>query len=260
MISADAEPNGLWLSFRDHGDAAAREALVLHYAPLARIMAAMTFARRTHGDVEFDDYLQLARVGLIEAVDRFDPGKGVLFRTFAAKRIRGAVLDGLVRFSEKHQQIAAGVRLREERVESLRGGGMDGAGPSGAPTAASTTEIRLRELAELGLGLALGILLEDTGMLDTEAWGGTGRAPSPEISYFKRSESEQLQRLLAGHLGALSGQQQQVIRAHYLQEIAFTDIADRMGLTRGRISQIHRQALTRLRELLPHGAASDVLA
>ena len=77
----------LWQLWRDHGDIDARQQLITYYLPYARMMAAMLYGRRTHDEVEFADYLQFARVGLVEAVDRYDPTQGAQFKTFAAKRV-----------------------------------------------------------------------------------------------------------------------------------------------------------------------------
>lgn len=248
-MQADTAP--LWARWKGGGDAAAREQLICHYLPYARLLAATLFGRRTHGDVEFEDYLQLARIGLIEAVDRFDPGQGAQFKTYASKRIQGAMLNGLMRLTEKNQQISVRVRLRQDRLEAVK----EAAG--GLPARRDAGEL-FRYLAEVGIGLALGVLLEDTGMIDADAFETGAHIPSPEVSYFRKSEIRQLRDVLQVMLDRLSDQQRQVIRCHYLQELPFDEIALDMGVTRGRISQLHRQALLKLRELLASEARCDV--
>lgn len=262
----------LWARWRTAGDESAREALIRHYLPYARMMAAGLYGRRSHNDVEFEDYLQLARVGLIEAVDRFDPAKGNQFNSFASKRVHGAILNGLVRLTEKNQQISVLMRLRQERLASIKEAAAhdeadataesDAANSSPRPDAATarSADKLFKYLAEVGIGIALGILLEDTGMVDAEAFDGeeVAHAPSPEVSYFRRTEIVQLGTLLRSLMDRLSDHQKTVIRYHYLQEVPFDEIASRMGLTRGRISQLHRQGLLRLRELLGKDARLDV--
>ncbi|MDP9933616.1 sigma-70 family RNA polymerase sigma factor [Variovorax paradoxus] len=260
-VESDLDPAALWACWRDEGDAAAREQLICHYLPYARIVAATVFSRRTHSDVEFEDYLQLARVGLVEAVDRFDPGQGAQFKTFAAKRVQGAVLNGLVRLTEKNQQISVKMRLRQERLAAAKEAAEEAvAGESEVvPGASSRSGDKLfRYLAEVGIGLALGILLEDTGMVEAESFGNETRVPSPEVSYFRKTEILQMRTVLHGLVERLTEQQRRIIRYHYLQEIPFDEIATTMGVTRGRISQLHRQGLLRLRELLGNDARCDV--
>jgi RNA polymerase sigma factor FliA len=116
LDTAEAEA-GLWQRFRAAGDADARSRLLEMHLPYAKILAGVYFGRRYHDEVEFGDYLQLASIGLVEALDRFDPARGVQFRTFAARRMHGAILDGLERMTEKQQQIAARQRLRNERLQ-----------------------------------------------------------------------------------------------------------------------------------------------
>ncbi len=254
----------LWVRWRESQDEAAREELICHYLPYARMVAATVYGRRTHNDVEFDDYLQLARVGLLESVDRFEPGQGAQFKTFAAKRVQGAVLNGLARLTEKNQQISISMRLRQERLDAVKEAAVEEAAKDsrgdGAPASASSrgADKLFKYLAEVGIGLALGVLLEDTGMVDAEAFDGTGHVPSPEVSYFRKTEIVQLRTVLRDLVGQLSEQQKLVIRHHYLQEVPFDEIATLMGVTRGRVSQLHRQGLLRLRELLGKDARCDV--
>ena len=124
----------LWQAFRAAGDGAAREELVRMHLPFARVMAAHCYARRHHDEIGFDEYLQFASVGLLEAMERYDPGRGAQFRTFAARRMQGAILDGLEHLSEKQQQIALRQRLRAERLQAVRELAA-GDGAAAAPTA-----------------------------------------------------------------------------------------------------------------------------
>lgn len=261
----------LWQRWREQADTEAREQLVIQHLPYARMMAAALYARRTHNDVEFADYLQFARMGLLEAIDRYDPDQGAQFRTFASKRVQGAMLNGLANFTEKNQQINVRMRLRQERLEAVKQAAVeasrvetetppsDGSGSSRAgATSPRNADALFRYLAEVGIGLALGVMLEDTGMVDAQAFDGDAHTPSPEVSYFRKSEIEQLRSVLRSLVDRLTEQQRLVIRHHYLQEAPFDDIAAMMGVTRGRVSQLHRQALLRLRDLLAGEARLDV--
>jgi RNA polymerase sigma factor for flagellar operon FliA len=245
----------LWARWREEGDAAARERLICLHLPYARMLAATLFARRMHSGVEFGDYLQLARIGLMEAVDRFDPTQGASFKTFASKRIQGAVLNGLVRLTEMNQQSNVMARLRQERLEVVKEAAKEAAGGS-APSAAP--DALFRYLADVGIGLAIGVLLEDTGMIDADAFESDARMPSPEVSYFRKSEILRLREALRDRVGQLPEQQKKVIACHYQQEMPFDQIALLLRVTRARVAQLHRQGLSRLRELLGNDAQCDV--
>lgn len=254
----------LWERWRKDRDDAVRNDLVRHYLPYARMMAATLYGRRTHDDVEFADYLQLAHIGLIEAVERFDPTQGAQFKTFATKRVQGSMLNGLIRLTEKNQQISISMRLRQERMDAIKEAavseslGTSGKGEAGAAASPRNPDKLFKYLAEVGIGIALGVLLEDTGMVDAEAFDSSAHAPSPEVSYFRKTEILQLRSVLRGLVEQLSEQQKTVIRHHYLQEIPFDEIATLMKVTRGRVSQLHRQGLLRLRELLSKDGRLDV--
>ncbi len=244
QLAAAPDPQdeaSLWQRLRAGGDAAAREELLALHLPYARTVAATYYARRFHDEIEFGDYLQYASVGLLEALERYDPVRGVQFRTFAARRMHGAILSGIERLTEKQQQIAARQRLRAQRLDDAKRMAGEHAG-TGAATPHGAQQL-LQFVAETGIGLALCWLLEGTGMVDEP-----GR--SEALPFYRGTELRQLRERLLQAVEALPPQERTVVRSHYLQELAFEEIATMLQLSRGRISQIHRQALVRLRALV----------
>jgi RNA polymerase sigma factor for flagellar operon FliA len=237
----NTEEARLWRSWRSTGDEPAREALLAMHLPYARVVAAMIFAQRSREDLEFDDYLQLARIGMLEAFDRYDPDKGAQFRTFAARRMRGAVLDGLAHMTERQEQMAHRRRLLAERIASV------------APPAAHRPADVFQYLAEVGMGLAIGFMLEDTGMFSA---GDDASATWPDPSY-RAVELRHTHQQLRHVIGQLPPAERRVIQLHYQQGHAFEDIASELELTKGRISQIHKKALSCLRELLALRGSCD---
>jgi RNA polymerase sigma factor for flagellar operon FliA len=234
----------LWTQWRVHGDACAREELASRYAGYARVIAATCYARHHRDEIEFADYYQLAWVGMMEALDRFDPQYGVQFKTFASRRMHGAILDGLECMTEKQQQIAARSRMRAQRLEGFA---------EGAPGPAGRAQERvLGFVADVGLGLALSWMLDGTGMIEVESRAET-------IPFYRSTELRELRQRLLGLVEALPEQERAVVRGHYLQECAFEEIAVQLQLTRGRISQIHRRAIERLGEALRSERGPDIL-
>ena len=86
----------LWLRFRHDRDEATRHGLILHYAPLVKYVAGRR-ARACDAPVDGEDLISYGTFGLIDAVDRFEPERGLKFETFAVARVRGAILDELRR-------------------------------------------------------------------------------------------------------------------------------------------------------------------
>ncbi|HEY8880059.1 MAG TPA: sigma-70 family RNA polymerase sigma factor, partial [Roseateles sp.] len=120
------------------------------YTPLVRRLAARAYSRRIGGELEYADLVQMGMVGLLEAIDRYTPARGVRFETFATYRVEGAILNGLPSYSELQRQLALRRELARERAQSLR----------------EQTETRdrsaLERLADLAISLALGFALEDS--------------------------------------------------------------------------------------------------
>jgi RNA polymerase sigma factor for flagellar operon FliA len=230
--STDAQEVQLWNAWRGQADGSARERLVLLHNEFARILAAKLFARRYSDDVEFDDYLQYARVGLLEAIDRYEPARGASFRTYAAHRIQGAVLSGLEGLTERSRQTALRQRSQQERLQSL------------ATIAADGEEADpFSRLASVAVGLAVGFMLDDVAAYQAED------ASYVDNAYADLSERQMRRRLL--HLvDGLPSKEARVIRHHYLQHVPFDKIAVGMELTPGRVSQLHRRGLSLLRQAL----------
>jgi RNA polymerase sigma factor for flagellar operon FliA len=235
-----AEAPALWCAYREGRDDAVRQRLVDRYLGFARTMAARLFARRTYEGLEFDDYLQFARVGLLEAVDRYDGSQGAKFETFAAYRINGAILDGIASYSDLQEQVAARRRVEAERLEGLHGEAPDRADPAAL----------FAYLADLAVGLAVGMALEGTGMIQEE---GAIYAAQP----YEGLELRQLRARLRETLAALPERQRKVLSWHYLEQRPFDEIAAALGLSRGRVSQLHKEALAGLRERWRAGDAMD---
>lgn len=221
----------LWIALRERGDPTAREALLAHHMPYARVIAGKLYAGRTHDDIEFDDYLQYASVGLLEALDRYEPERGAQFRTYASTRMMGAVLDGLERLSERQQQIALRQRLRarEARAASLA-----------QDVGAARDAVLLQQMANVGIGLALGILLDGMGMIESDT-------PLVVPGPYEGVALRQMQRRVRDLVKDLPDPERRIVRHHYLQGLPFDEIAEQMGLSKGRISQLHKRAIERLR-------------
>lgn len=272
----------LWQRWRDLADEQARAQLLEHYLPYARTVAAIYYARRNRDNVCFDDYHQCAALALIESLNRYDPSRGAQFKTFAARRMHGAILDGIEQDSEQARQLSVLRRLRAERCAALDAMASvrasteshhdtDTDDPSPPPSHTDSIDPRIsddaahppahhiddlfRRLAEVGIGLALGILLEDTGLIEN-----TAQAPVTEHPYFQSTQLKQLRTRLQQALRGLNAQESRVIRGHYFQQQRFDDIALCMGLSKGRISQLHHQALRRLRQRLGTHSARELLA
>jgi RNA polymerase sigma factor for flagellar operon FliA len=231
----------LWRRWTELGDHAARDVIARHYLAYARALAAQLYSGRSSDEFEFDEYLQFATVGMMESLDRFDPGQGAMFKTFANRRITGAVLSGLALLSERQEQVAFRKRIADERAGSFTDENPIGDDP----------EATLRELATIGVGLALGYMLDGTGMVE-------GNAQALPDNTYVRTELRQFRERISYLVKRLTPREQEVVTFHYFQSKSFDEVADQLGVSKGRVSQLHKQALGRLRDLLRGGGGVDV--
>jgi RNA polymerase sigma factor FliA len=232
-MSAESEPNvaGLWQGFMASRDAGLRSRLFAFYQPYAKRLAVRLYVLRRDNSVSFADYLQYAHVGLVESIDRFEPERPVLFETFASYRIRGAILNGLAKETElsaQRQYWAARVR---DRVRSLQSDALD------HDDVAKT----LDGFVGLTVGLAIGLLLESPLEPADES-----TASNP----YAAAELGQLVLRIKERVAALPERERELLDLHYFQHEPFQEIAARFNVTKGRISQLHSQALQRLRAQL----------
>lgn len=230
--SAEAEQDrARWREFASNRTAKLRGELIERYIGLAKITAARLYQRRLDNSVGFSDYLQYARVGLVEAIDHYDPAREVPFEAFSSFRIKGAVLNGLESESELAAQRAFWSRRARDRFESLKGHEVQG-----------DRRASLEELVNLTVGLALSHVIEHED--------GEAIDESLAANPYALTELTQLKRAVRSLLPALPERERELIRRHYEEHVEFQQIAAEWGVTKGRVSQLHAQALQRLRQLL----------
>src|SRR5688500_5950006 len=193
----------LWALFKSNGDISARDELIQRYLPATQKIAATIYASRTDDTGDFEDYLQFARVGLLEAVDRYDPTREAAFETFATYRIRGSVLNGVEKWTELSTQKAQRRRLRRERLKSIR-------------KRAASSDDPFARMVDLTLNLAIGYLLEESGVWKP---GKADRASDPYQSFELKRLCESVSLLVR----ALPERERDLIRHHYLEHNEFID-------------------------------------
>lgn len=234
----------LWQRWRGDADTTARAELMDHYLAYSRIIAAKLYRTRYNDECEFNDYAHFAAIGMLEAMETFDPTRQVTFRTFSSRRIHGAVLDGLHSSSEVHRQIWARKTLLAERTECL-------VTPGDTDKRGDETFLGLVEVA---ISLALGYMLDGSAMYQDEA------ADSGLDNGYERAELRQLQEKVVTLLDCLPARERVVVRAHYFNQVPFKDIAQSFGVSKVRVCQLHRQALDRLYRSMVELRLTDLAA
>lgn len=234
--------SALWHRHVNERDPQAREALIMLHLSYAKAVAGGLYAKHVNHETDFEEYVQWATLGMIEALDRYDPTRGAQFRTYAHVRMLGAIRNGLEHISERQEQLSLHRKLVAERVAAAKGS-------SSLASGTQDNNALMDAMAEISASMMLSFMLDDTGMLQSE-----DRA-LPDGSYesvlFKQ-EQQRVRELIE----LLTPREQSVVRLHYLQGLTYEDIARTLGITRGRVSQLHEQALGRMRRLVaPAGEA-----
>ena len=215
----------LWRRLRFEGELHCRSRLFDRYRPFARAIAGRQARAQGWSRVDAGDFEQFAYEGLLQAIDRFDPLRGVAFPAFAKRRVVGAIINGSSRLSEIAQRLSFRRRVEQERLATLR-------------EATDTSEgTALQRLGELAAGLAVGLMLE--------ADGNEPADPAPNA--YEGLAWRETRALLVQVVAALPEREALIIREHYLNGVSLTQVAALLGLSKGRVSQLHHAALARLR-------------
>lgn len=227
-----------------------RERLILEHLPQVRLIARRIHERLPES-VNLDDLISTGTIGLIAAIDRFDPGHNVKLKTYAEYKIRGAILDSLRGLDwaprqqrRRSKQIEAAISTVEQRLHRA---------PS-EEEIAGQLELSLEEYHEWLVDIR-GVNL---GSLESSAPEDDGRNLLNYISDDEESwpsrllERSELQRLLADAIEKMPRTERIVISLYYHEELTLREIAKVVNLHESRVSQLKSQAILRLRSYLEH--------
>lgn len=231
-----------------------REKMVLLHLPQVRLVAKSIWDRARFA-VELDDLVGYGVMGLLNAIQRYDPARGILLKTYAEYRIRGAILDGLrgmdwlprsARQKERENQ----QRRREIEIAS---GDFFGNGTKGIEKSACNTPAGGR-VPRMEFVFAGGNLTDLEKLAEKKRDGcsnhhGDG---NPETLYQRKEECQRLGDAIA----YLPRRHREVIELYYHQELSMRQIAQRMRVHESRVSQLHAAAIHRLRNHFSAGKAA----
>ena len=227
-------------------------------------------ARRYRGSgLPMSDLIQEGTVGLIRAVRRFNPDRGVRLSTYAMWWIRSAIQDhvmhswSLVRMGTTNAQKAMILRLRQVTAELI--GGAEGLSDEITARLAKSFGATANEVATLARRLAGGDWSLDQPMAgpdgDQRTWMDclTSDAPTPEQAVAEASERRFVSEIVGKALAMLPPREQLVIRKRYFEDVrqTFEAIGRELGVSKDRVRQLETRALAKLRELLQPALAGN---
>ena len=235
-MSPNEDLDQIWAEYRASGEAGLRNRLVLQYAPLVKYVAGR-LRTRMPDSVDPDDLVSDGVLGLMDAIERFEPARGLSFQTFAVPRIRGAIIDGMRSMDfvprsvrDKLRAVQRAQVLLEERLGRV---------PEDTEVAREVG-IPVQQLRDLSRQANSNhASLDDFDLAD-------------ELSSAADHQVEQgdVNASLMRVVDQLAERDQVIIALYYFEGLTLAEIGQVLGVTESRVSQVHRRATTTLREKL----------
>jgi RNA polymerase sigma factor for flagellar operon FliA len=252
------EIRDLWRRYRDSADERARERLVVAYSPLVKYVAGrMASGLPTH--VEEADLISYGLVGLISAIERYEPGREIKFETYAIPRIKGAIIDELRALDWVPRSVRSRAReieranlklehqLQRAPTDEEMAGELDVSVDEFQDSLVQISNSTIAALDELWtVSDSSG---DQVSLLDTLQ---DPEAPDPA----KVMDASELKDRVADAIARLPEREKLVIALYYYENLTLREIGEVLGVTESRISQLHTKAMLRLRSRLGEETAA----
>lgn len=228
----------------------ARDRLVLHYQPLVWSIA-NHIGTRLPAHVDNEDLASYGMIGLLDAITKFDPDRGLKFQTYAGKRISGQIFDELRKLDwvprSVHGQVKAVTETAADLERALQR-------PVSDVEVAKAAGLSPEEVAEARSQqsyisvMALDALLDNSVGDETLSLASqlSDRTQSPDQDF----EVEDIKDLIAAVMADLGEREAVVLALYYVEGLTLSDIGGLLGVTESRVSQMHTRAMVAMRERL----------
>ncbi len=219
-----------WRQWKREGCDEARRKLFDIYLPWAKRIAGSEFRERGRAGAELGDIVQLAYVGLLEAMETYQPERDAAFIGYAHARLLGSISDGLAKSSDDRAAEFGKRKAETERIRAILG------------SIDQDEDEPLDQLRSVISDLALGVLAK------------RGIAPPPQTPV--RQEDFEFRELCISVVQAIEKMDDPdrfVMRRHYFDEVSLGTLAEALNVTASRVSQIHSRSLKQLRAVLGIG-------
>jgi len=249
------ELRDLWRRYKQEDDERARERLVVAYSPLVKFIAGR-MASSLPSHVDEADLISYGLLGLIGAIERFEPEREIRFETFAVARVKGAIIDEL----RSLDWVPRSVRSRARDIEKAHAALERELGrqPTDEEMAAKL-EMDLDTFNASLLDIAnSSVLALDDLWTFADPEGGSGqisvletiRDPSA-VDPEAEAHTAELKDRLADAIEALPERERLVVALYYYENLTLREIGEILGVTESRVSQIHTKAVLSLRSHFP---------
>jgi RNA polymerase sigma factor for flagellar operon FliA len=246
----------LWTEFKSTGSARARDELIVHYAPLVKYVAARV-AIGLPNNVDQEDLASAGILGLMEAVNKFEPDRGFKFESYAAARIRGAIIDDLRSLDWVPRSVRSQARKVEEALSKLQ----DKLGRT--PTdeeVAEEMDVTVRKLRSIYAKVSTILFVSLDRLMSVGDKGDSGmslvdtlvdtKAEDPLASV----EEKEMKQFLVKSIASLPERERTAITLYYYEGLSLAEISQVVGVSQARISQMNAKSVMTFRSLLNKGS------
>ena len=241
----------LWVEYRRTKDKQLRDRLILTYAPLVKYVAGR-LGSGLPAHVDDDDLVSYGLLGLIGAIERFDPDRDVKFETYALGRIKGAIIDELRSLDWVPRSVRARAREIERAIAELES--KLGRAPTDEEISAklgvteedfaeALMEISRTSIAALDELWTVSAGGDQVALIDTIE-DPTGPSPTTAL------DVTELREAMADAIARLPEREKLVVTLYYYEELTLREIGEVLGVTESRVSQLHTKAILRLKARL----------
>jgi RNA polymerase sigma factor for flagellar operon FliA len=249
------DTQSLWQELRRTGDKTVRDRLILTYAPLVKYVAGR-LGSGLPAHVDEGDLVSYGLLGLIGAIERFDPDRDIKFETYAISRIKGSIIDELRSLDWVPRSVRSRAREIERAIGELEA--RLGRAPTDEEIAEKVgiTEVELNDsLSDISRSSIAALdelwtISGDTGdqvsLLDTIE---DTEGPQPQTALAQTEMREALGEAIA----RLPEREKLVVTLYYYEELTLREIGEVLGVTESRVSQLHTKAILRLKARLSGG-------
>jgi RNA polymerase sigma factor for flagellar operon FliA len=252
----------VWKRYKEHGDMAARDQLILAYSPLVKYVAGrMSSGLPAH--IEEEDLISYGLLGLIGAIERFEPERSIKFETYAVSRIRGSIIDELRALDWVPRSVRSWARKVEATIARLENELMRAPTDEEIAEALGVTPDEFQDILNQ-ISVSSVVALDEFWEVQNpnqdrvnlmETIEDTG-APDPSRAYHAQAVKE----TLASAIQRLPERERIVVGLYYYEGLTLKEIGEILGVTESRVSQLHTKAILRLRGRIKEDLDLDVLA
>ncbi len=237
----------LWKNYKEKQDARAKEALIVHYVELVKIVAGRLYNSKSR-ELEYDDLVSFGIIGLIDAIEKFDVEKNVKFETYANIRIRGAIIDQIRSLDWIPRSARQKYKDMEEAIETLQ-----------SHNVGDITDEMIADRMDISISEFNRMLGEFTTFsivsLEEKLTENSGFNPVSENEDFNPEDavmSQDLKNVLGAAIDQLPERERLIISLYYYSELTYKEIAEVLEISESRISQLHSKAILKLKSSLNH--------